>query len=100
MVNCCAPNPVHIVNGCWEWCEITSDMASFNISSTDDHGDEINEVFSNCLVANKRPLNESNGVETHVKSSAAGGQRVLEKGPTWVVSSLVLLGLVANLSLS
>lgn len=32
MVNCCAPNPMHIVHTCWLWCEITSDMASFNIS--------------------------------------------------------------------
>ncbi|KAJ4424637.1 hypothetical protein N0V82_000769 [Gnomoniopsis sp. IMI 355080] len=99
MVNCCAPNPVHLVDDCWEWCEITSDMASFNVKSPDDNPDQVNAVFSTCLLSNNRPLNVSNGLETHAKSSAANGRRISEKGPAWAVTWMILLGLVANVSL-
>lgn len=71
MVSCCAPNPVHIVNDCWEWCEITSDMASFNISSPDENPTLVNGAFAECLFYNDRPVNVSNGVETRAKSSGA-----------------------------
>lgn len=74
-------------------------MASFNVTSPDDHSDQVNAVFATCLLSNNRPLNVSNGIETHAKSSAAGGRRILEKGPAWAVTWMVLLGLAANLSL-
>lgn len=74
---------------------MTSDMASFNISSPDDHSDQVMAAFSTCLVVNNRPLNVSNGLETHAKSSAANGRLVLEKGPAWTVTWMVLLGLIA-----
>lgn len=97
MVDCCAPNTVHVISGCWEWCEITSDMASFNISSPDDHTAQVNAAFSTCLTANSRPLNESNGIETRAKNSAAGRNQISEKGSARIVTWLFLLGLIANL---
>lgn len=98
MVNCCAPNPVQLVNNCWEWCEITDSMASFNVSSPNDHTDQVSAAFSTCLVVNKRLLNESNGLEIRAKSFATGGRQTLAKSSALMVTWVVLLGLISNFS--
>lgn len=46
MVTCCSPNPVHIADGCYEWCEAPSTHPDI-------------ESFGGCLVANHRDLNKS-----------------------------------------
>ncbi|PNY29393.1 Uncharacterized protein TCAP_00696 [Tolypocladium capitatum] len=43
MARCCDPKPVHIVENCWEWCEV--------------NGTDKNKIFSDfwaCLAAHKR----------------------------------------------
>lgn len=98
MVNCCAPNPVHLANDCWEWCEITDGMASFNVSSPYDHTNQVAAAISTCLVINERPLNESNGLEIRAKSFATGGRQMLAKSSALMVTWVVLLGLTATFS--
>lgn len=71
-------------------------MASFNISSPDQHTLEVNGAFSTCLVANHRPLNESNGLETHPKKSAAASYRTSEEGLVRAVTLVFLLSMVAH----
>lgn len=95
MVSCCSPNPVHLVSDCWLWCEITSDMTSFNISSPEDHGDEVDADFAACLTAMHRPLNESNIIGVH--TAGAGSYRASRTANVKAAAFVVLLGVVGML---
>ncbi|KAL1896311.1 hypothetical protein Sste5346_004694 [Sporothrix stenoceras] len=55
MVTCCAPRPVNIANGCYEWCQVTD----ANITN-----------FTSCLDLNGR--DNSSTVTTYRHSNAAG----------------------------
>ena len=63
MVTCCKSNPVHIVNTCWEWCEIPGDVAK-------NSSDDITASFQNCININGRTSNSSNGLEIHMAGAA------------------------------
>ncbi|KAF4851787.1 hypothetical protein CGCSCA4_v003269 [Colletotrichum siamense] len=63
MVNCCSPNPVHLVNDCWEWCEVPEATKK----NRDDA--QIVSVFGSCLRAEGRNSTESNGVQVRSASS-------------------------------
>ncbi|KAH0420090.1 hypothetical protein CcaCcLH18_14187 [Colletotrichum camelliae] len=67
MVNCCSPNPVHLVNNCWEWCEVPEATKK----NRDDA--QIVSVFGSCLRAEGRNWTESNGVQ--VRSASAPPNR-------------------------
>ncbi|RYP43801.1 hypothetical protein DL768_009662 [Monosporascus sp. mg162] len=64
MVNCCQPNPVHIVDVCWNWCQIPSSMTN----DADESG--VMFSFGRCLDANGHNVSQSNGLLTHMASSA------------------------------
>ena len=70
MVRCCQPNPVQIVNGCWEWCYIPATMSNDTTSSA------IEFDFDNCLQLNGRNLNQSNGLLIHMSSSGASNRGI------------------------
>ncbi|KAH6650211.1 hypothetical protein F5144DRAFT_37791 [Chaetomium tenue] len=70
MVNCCEPYPVHVVQKCWLWCEVDPDVAEGASNSVVSNG------FGACMVANKRNLNESNGLMYHRGTNAAAAPRV------------------------
>jgi hypothetical protein len=86
MVNCCKPYPDHIVEKCWEWCEIDPGI----VKNTT--GGLILDKFSSCLDMEHRNLNTSNGV---MLRPASGGSR-----PSLSFAGLVLVVsvLVANFS--
>lgn len=63
MVNCCDPYPVHVVETCWLWCEISPELVR-NTSS-----DYIWDKFGNCLEDNDRDLNISSGLMIHEASA-------------------------------
>ncbi|RYO87093.1 hypothetical protein DL766_003549 [Monosporascus sp. MC13-8B] len=64
MATCCLPNPVHVVDGCWEWCQIPSAIAG------DSDSGGIMLDFGNCLNVNGRNISQSNGLAIHMASSA------------------------------
>lgn len=87
MVTCCGPNQVHLVDDCWLWCEITSGMNSFNITSPGaDSSKDLGE-FDFCLLQMHRPLNESNISGLHVAGAASyrASKDVSVKAATLVV---------------
>lgn len=95
MVTCCAPNPVHLVSDCWLWCEITSDMISYNITSPGDHGDEALGDFDTCLVGMNRPLNESSISGLH--TAGAGSLRTSRTVSVKAAALVVFLGVFGML---
>ncbi|RYP80506.1 hypothetical protein DL769_002445 [Monosporascus sp. CRB-8-3] len=74
MAICCQPNPVHVVDGCWEWCQIPSAMAG------DSDSGGIMFDFHNCLDANGRNISLSNGLAIHMASSATRNHGVTLTG--------------------
>ncbi|GKT44219.1 uncharacterized protein ColSpa_04400 [Colletotrichum spaethianum] len=70
MASCCQPNPVQLVQDCWEWCEIPAAITNGTTSET------IPAAFSQCLQANGRDLNASNGLIVHVSSAATPSRHV------------------------
>lgn len=72
-------------------------MASFNVSSPNDHTGQVSAAFATCLVINERPINESNGLEIRAKSFATGGRQMLAKSSALMVTWVVLLGLTTTL---
>ncbi|KAF4833657.1 hypothetical protein CGCTS75_v003780 [Colletotrichum tropicale] len=63
MVNCCHPNPVNLVNKCWEWCQVPDTIKQDRSES------EILSVFSSCLRAEGKNASLSNGVQVRSASS-------------------------------
>ncbi|KAK1856076.1 hypothetical protein CCHR01_01290 [Colletotrichum chrysophilum] len=63
MVNCCHPNPVNLVNKCWEWCQVPDAIKQDRSES------EILSVFSSCLRAEGKNASLSNGVQVRSASS-------------------------------
>lgn len=91
MTACCAPNPVKISDGCYEWCELP---ASYTSKSKDES--ELSELLYECLEENHRNLNMSRAVAVHVPEddSESGAGRVDGRQVTFV--GLVVWGLVAS----
>ncbi|RYP61357.1 hypothetical protein DL770_009805 [Monosporascus sp. CRB-9-2] len=88
MVSCCQPNPVHIVDVCWNWCQVPSTMTNDNDA---DEGDIIGS-FGNCLNANGRNLTQSRALLVHTASSATPNHGVTLTGLALVaVAALHLL---------
>ncbi|WYZ42637.1 hypothetical protein EsH8_VI_000336 [Colletotrichum jinshuiense] len=79
MVSCCAPNPVQLAEGCYEWCELPDTYKGGGISSS----------FGSCLTANHRNLNSSRILGVHTANSAAGK-------PGVTVTGLGMLALLAS----
>ena len=81
MMQCCHPNPVHVVEQCWEWCELPANL-------TKQGTDAAQNQFQGCLTANKRPFNTSNALEVHVSSGrvehAGSGFLLLALLVTWL----------------
>ncbi|KAK4238951.1 hypothetical protein C8A03DRAFT_14648 [Achaetomium macrosporum] len=80
MVTCCQPYPVQLVDSCWEWCEISPDIAH-NKSA-----DDISDDFSFCLVVNNRDLNKSASLMVHISPAPLQGRRA-----SWIGCMLVSL---------
>ncbi len=77
MARCCQPNPVQVVNDCWEWCAVPAAITNGSTPS------EISSDFNRCLSTNGRNYTQSNGLLTHIankKSSAASNSRVTLAG--------------------
>ncbi|WYZ37664.1 hypothetical protein EsH8_II_001170 [Colletotrichum jinshuiense] len=64
MSSCCHPNPVQLVQDCWEWCEIPTSITNGTASEM------ITDAFGNCLRINGRNSTGSNGLLVHVSSAA------------------------------
>ncbi|KAK4445495.1 hypothetical protein QBC34DRAFT_413278 [Podospora aff. communis PSN243] len=64
MVNCCAPNTVHVSMGCYQWCEVPKDGRLGSSQS------DIQDRFGVCLGANGR--NGTIIIGAHVASRASG----------------------------
>ncbi|KAJ4387652.1 hypothetical protein N0V93_008249 [Gnomoniopsis smithogilvyi] len=98
MKTCCAPNPVHLVNDCWLWCEITSNMTSFDITDPDGGGktsDANLGAFDFCLTSMKRPTNESMGTGWHV--AGAGSYRASAGGSVKAAAFVIFLSVAGVL---
>ncbi|CAK7246293.1 MAG: hypothetical protein STHCBS139747_007920 [Sporothrix thermara] len=78
MVACCAPNPVHIAEGCYEWCE-----------APPNNPDAMS--FGPCLVANHRDLNKSSILGFHAVGAAQG-----RASPVLTVAGLSMWVLVVS----
>ncbi|RYP63859.1 hypothetical protein DL770_009287 [Monosporascus sp. CRB-9-2] len=81
MAACCRPNPVYVVDVCWEWCQIPLAMAD----GSDSSGIMFN--FDNCLDINGRNISQSNGLLLHMASSATPNRGVTLAGLTLVASA-------------
>lgn len=88
---CCAPNPVQVSEGCYEWCELPTRLTS----KTSDE-EELRMELYRCLEENHRDLNVSKTVAVHVPEdeSESGAGRV--EGWRVTFSMLVVWGLVAS----
>ncbi|KAK1689400.1 hypothetical protein BDP55DRAFT_712528 [Colletotrichum godetiae] len=63
MVACCAPNPVQLADGCYEWCELPG---------TYDAKKNALAMFGGCLSANGRNYStDANILGLHVANGAA-----------------------------
>ncbi|RYO81574.1 hypothetical protein DL764_009743 [Monosporascus ibericus] len=85
MVSCCQPNPVHIVDVCWNWCQIPSSMTE------DADASEIIFSFSSCIHVNGRNISLSNGLLTHIASSATPNHGVTRMGLAFVILTALRL---------
>ncbi|RYO75602.1 hypothetical protein DL766_009955 [Monosporascus sp. MC13-8B] len=74
MASCCQPNPVNIVDVCWNWCRIPSNMTN------DADAPEVMFSFSSCLDANGHNISQSNGLLIHMASSATPNHSVTLTG--------------------
>lgn len=77
MFHCCQPNPVHIVNDCWEWCQVPAAIANHSTAS------DISQDLGGCLLGNGWNYTQSNGLFIHMsngKSSTASNNRVTFAG--------------------
>jgi hypothetical protein len=63
MVQCCEPNPVHLIQNCWEWCELPPNL-------TTQGQDETQNQLNNCLNTNGRNTNHSNALEVHISGAS------------------------------
>ena len=59
MVLCCEPNPVDIIQSCWEWCELPPNLTTHGL-------DETQNQMRNCLNTNGHDTNHSNVLEVHI----------------------------------
>ncbi len=64
MVACCEPYHVHVINKCWEWCEISPEIGKN--TSTQDFANS----FGACLVINHRNHGISSASMLHVSSAS------------------------------
>ncbi|KIH89440.1 hypothetical protein SPBR_07997 [Sporothrix brasiliensis 5110] len=60
MVDCCHPSPVHVVNTCWEWCQLNGT-----------NEDDVSSDFNACMITSKRNLSQSNGVLIHMSGTTS-----------------------------
>ncbi|KAK0640731.1 hypothetical protein B0T16DRAFT_460888 [Cercophora newfieldiana] len=74
MTTCCAPNPVKVSKGCYEWCEVPKSRLH-NSSQREIEGD-----FVTCLSANGLNVSQSSILGVHVATSLAVGKEVSVKG--------------------
>jgi hypothetical protein len=79
MINCCAPNEVHVADGCFDWCEVPARLAN------ESDGAALS-ILTNCLMINGRNLNDSN-ISTVRK--AEGGRLQATLTTLWVWSLLI-----------
>ncbi|KAL2197247.1 hypothetical protein P885DRAFT_60626 [Corynascus similis CBS 632.67] len=64
MSTCCAPNPVRLDQGCYQWCEIPQHFfdeaqAGNREKSWDEVKESVQQATTHCLRINGRNLNES-----------------------------------------
>ncbi|KAK3307656.1 uncharacterized protein B0T15DRAFT_493121 [Chaetomium strumarium] len=92
MVECCTPNPVSLIAGCYVWCEIP---ASRVFAGKDG---KLDTDIDSCMRAKGRAVNESSITAYHVVNGAAYGRvaaaRMGMKGlGVWVLLVSVLMGI-------
>ncbi|KAK1754790.1 hypothetical protein QBC47DRAFT_403199 [Echria macrotheca] len=88
MTACCAPNPVHVSLGCYEWCEVPG--SRLHNSSKDD----IYADMGSCLAKEGWNSTQSGIVGVHVANSGAGGWRFGGVREGWGLMVVVGLGVV------
>ncbi|CAK7235496.1 hypothetical protein SBRCBS47491_009312 [Sporothrix bragantina] len=79
MVACCSPNPVSVVEGCYEWCHLPQQL-------NNDY-----QWFDSCLVMNGRNINKSSITGFHSANAALG-----RLSPTTTVAGLGVWALVVS----
>ena len=62
MKRCCGQNPVHVVQYCWEWCELSANLTKQGVS-------QAQFQFNTCLNTNGREFNHSSAVEMHMSKA-------------------------------
>ena len=68
MKACCAPNPVHYVGACTEWCEVPGSDTGGN--NKDHKASDIFDAFEACAYANGRNNSYSDGTGLHIAGAA------------------------------
>ncbi|KAJ0166442.1 hypothetical protein CTA2_7309 [Colletotrichum tanaceti] len=81
MVACCSPNPVRLIDDCYEWCELPDKYERDEARALD--------AFGSCLSANGRNLSVSNILGVKIADSAAAR-------PVVTVAGLGVWGLLAS----
>jgi hypothetical protein len=66
IVNCCDPNPVNLLGGCYLWCEIPDRRITTNSNTGKKDSD-----MGQCLRMEGRPLNASSILGTRFASGAS-----------------------------
>ncbi|CAK7213490.1 hypothetical protein SCUCBS95973_001811 [Sporothrix curviconia] len=92
MASCCQPNPVQVVNDCWQWCAVPAVYTNGSVSP-----DDIAFRFDDCFLAAGRDISRSNGLLIHIgnrESSAAASRSRLTLASTAVVALTVSVACV------
>lgn len=78
MKTCCGSQPVHVVEVCWEWCELTGNVKSETA---------LND-FNTCLRMNGRNISQSNILAVH--EAAATTVPIQPIGATFALVTVIL----------
>lgn len=83
MLECCQPNPVSLIDGCYLWCQLPA-------PSTVPAGVDFSNAarmrnFSRCLKNNGRNISESNIITYHFANGASGKMVGMAGMMVWVV---------------
>ncbi|KAH7342927.1 hypothetical protein BKA65DRAFT_595962 [Rhexocercosporidium sp. MPI-PUGE-AT-0058] len=84
MIQCCAPNPVTLAEGCYYWCKLPGNNTDAGISA-----------WSACMSASHvlgSGENETNILGSNLVTGAAGEKR----GVGWLLGMAVLVGVVVQ----
>lgn len=81
MVACCSPNPVHLIDNCYEWCELPEKYERDEARAL--------AAFRSCLSVNDRNLSISNILGLNIADSPAAR-------PVVTMAGLGMWGLLAS----